>query len=117
MVEVKNLRLTFKAGEITNFTADEGQDAFADYLDANPALRHFRELAIGFNPKLVAPMDSDYIPYYGYGTGVVRLSLGNNQELGGAVKGKGVRWILFTDTTISTLTGDTITKDGKLGDF
>ena len=39
MVEVKNLRLTFKAGEITNFTADEGQDAFADYLDANPALR------------------------------------------------------------------------------
>jgi len=117
LVTVKNLTLTFTAGKITDFTADEGREAFEAYLNDNPALWHFREIGIGFNPKLTAPEDRSFMPYYGYGAGIVRLSLGNNQELGGSVTGKGVRWILFSNMTIITADGDTLMKDGKLSDF
>ncbi len=52
---------------------------------AGTAGRAFREFALGFNPLLAVPEREPWIPYYGYGAGVVRLSLGDNSELGGAV--------------------------------
>jgi len=67
---------------------------------ANPPLRHFREFALGMNPKLLRPAGSSWIPYYGYGAGVVRLSLGDNEELGGNVRGGTVRWFSFPDATV-----------------
>ncbi|MGH2628514.1 MAG: hypothetical protein ACRDHY_17900, partial [Anaerolineales bacterium] len=73
----------------------------------------FREIAIGFNPALRAPPGGQWLPYYGYGPGVVRLSLGNNTELGGTVTGAGVRWLFFTDATVSV--GDAVlVRDGRL---
>ena len=39
--------------------------------------------------------------YYGYGAGVVRLSLGDNSELGGDVTGGSVRWNFFVGTTVT----------------
>jgi len=68
---------------------------------ANPPLRHFREFALGMNPKLLRPAGSSWIPYYGYGAGVVRLSLGDNEELGGNVRGGTARWFFFRDATVS----------------
>jgi hypothetical protein len=58
--------------------------------------RRFREFALGFNALLAVPDETPWIPYYGYGAGVVRLSLGDNSELGGAVGGGYVRWNFFT---------------------
>jgi hypothetical protein len=58
---------------------------------AREAGRAFREFALGFNPLLAIPEHEDWIPYYGYGAGVVRLSLGDNSELGGEVGGGYVR--------------------------
>jgi len=49
------------------------------------------------------PEGSPWIPYYGYGAGVVRLSLGDNSELGGKV----------TDATVA-VDGKVWVKDGKL---
>ena len=49
----------------------------------------------------------------GYGDAVVRLSLGDNEEVGGAVRGGGVRWLFFPDTTV-TVGATTLVKDGKL---
>jgi len=43
----------------------------------------------------------------------VRLSLGNNEELGGAVRGEGVMGSLFADATI-TVAGRTHVKGGKV---
>ena len=43
---------------------------------------------------------SRLVPYYGYGAGVVRLSLGANEELGGNVRGGFVRWFFFTDASV-----------------
>ena len=62
---------------------------------------------------LAIPKKNPWIPYYGYGTGIVRLSLGDNSELGGNVKGGYVRWNFFTDATV--IVGDsTWVKAGKM---
>ncbi len=75
--------------------------------------RSFRELALGFNPELAVPAAAPWIPYYGYGAGVLRLSLGDNTELGGRVKGSYVRWNFFTDATV-TVGGTTWVRAGRL---
>ena len=80
---------------------------------AGNAGRAFREFALGFNPELAVPERSSWIPYYGYGAGVVRLSLGDNSELGGNVGGGYVRWNFFTDTTVS-IDGDVWVERGRL---
>ena len=59
------------------------------------------------------PSERHGFPYYGYGAGVVRLSLGDNSELGGAVGGGYVRWNFFTDLTV-TVNGQVWVKDGRL---
>ena len=80
---------------------------------AGAAGRRFREFALGFNPMLAVPDRRPWIPYYGYGAGVVRLSLGDNTELGGTISGGYVRWNFFTDVTVAA--GDTVwVRDGKL---
>ena len=59
------------------------------------------------------PDRNPWIPYYGYGAGIVRLSLGDNSELGGAVGGGYVRWNFFTDLTVEV--GDEVwVRDGEL---
>ncbi len=97
---VRGIRLQFERGVITRATAEENEAALREFLDSGSALKHFREFALGFNPKLVTPEDERWIAYYGYGAGVVRLSLGNNAELGGAVRGGGVWWFFFPDATV-----------------
>ena len=96
-------------------TADSGLDAAVAEMDgAGPAGRAFREFALGFNPELAIPLEGRrWIPYYGYGAGVVRLSLGDNTELGGAVGGGYVRWNFFTDATV-TVDGEVWVEDGRL---
>jgi len=110
---VEGLRLTFDKGKIAGITASSGRDAVdAELTRAGAAGRSFREFALGFNPLLAVPERSPWIPYYGYGAGVVRLSLGDNTELGGAVGGGYVRWNFFTDLTVTV--GDTTwVRDGK----
>jgi hypothetical protein len=113
--EVRGLRLKFDGGTVTDVSADVGVEAAVEEMDAaGPAGRAFREFALGFNPLLAVPSDGEpWIPYYGYGAGVVRLSLGDNTELGGAVGGGYVRWNFFTDATVS-VNGDTWVREGRL---
>ena len=111
--EVEGLVLEFVEGRIVELSADAGELAVREALEASPALNYFRELGIGFNPALTAPPGEPWIPYFGYGAGVVRLSLGNNGELGGSVTGDGVRWLFFPDATVRV--GETtIVRDGVL---
>jgi hypothetical protein len=111
---VEGLRITFERGRIVDVTADNGLDAAQAEIDGAPSIaRAFREFALGFNPLLAVPERSPWIPYYGYGDGVVRLSLGDNSELGGTVTGGYVRWNFFTDTTVM-LGDDVWVRDGRL---
>ncbi len=87
-------------GRITRIRAREGQEAVQQALTAGgESAYHFREFGLGFNPKL-SELKDGVIPYYGYGAGVVRLSLGNNEELGGDIHGSFVRWFFFPDATV-----------------
>lgn len=111
---VEGLRLHLERGTVTRVEAVGGREAVErEMASAGPAGRSFREFALGFNPLLAVPERSPWIPYYGYGAGVVRLSLGDNSELGGTVGGGYVRWNFFTDLTV-TVNGQVWVKDGRL---
>lgn len=100
---VNGLVLTIEAGRVTGVSADEGAEhAEAEMDRAGEVGRRFREFALGLNPALAVPEENPWIPYYGYGAGVVRLSLGDNSELGGDVVGATpyVRWNFFADATV-----------------
>lgn len=114
-VQVKGLEMGLQNGRIATFTAKEGKDGVEKELSsAGDAGRSFREFALGLNPQLAIPRAGErWIPYYGYGAGVVRLSLGDNSELGGAVRGNYVRWNFFTDATV-TVGGVPWVVNGKL---
>lgn len=107
------IRLTFTAGVVSNATAASGLEALQTFLTSAPAASHFRELCLGFNPKLQVPEGQTALPYYGYGDAVARLGLGDNEEVGGDVRGGGVRWLFFPNTTI-TVGDTTLVRDGKL---
>jgi hypothetical protein len=112
---VKGLVLIFAAGKVVEWTADSGQEAVAAiFQEEGQAAQSFREFALGMNPLLAIPDgEKPWIPYYGYGAGVVRLSLGDNTELGGTVTGGFVRWNFFSDATVRV--GEEVwVEEGKL---
>ena len=112
---VEGLVLTFARGEVTAIRATTGREAVERELaGGGSGARAFRELAVGFNPLLAMPAEGRrWIPYYGYGAGVIRLSLGDNTELGGNVGGGYVRWNFFTDATV-TVGSDIWVRGGQL---
>lgn len=112
-VEVKGIRFEFTAGVMTKFSAATNEDTLRRTLESATALKHFREFALGLNPKLITPPGKQWVPYYGYGAGAVRLGLGDNSELGGNVRGGAVRWLFFTDATV-TVGRDTLVRAGRL---
>jgi leucyl aminopeptidase (aminopeptidase T) len=112
---VSGLVMRFARGKVTSFDARSGRSGVEKELaGAGEAGRSFREFALGFNQLLAIPADNrNWIPYYGYGAGVVRLSLGDNTELGGAVGGGYVRWNFFVDATVRV--GDEVwVRDGRM---
>ena len=109
----RNVRLELAAGKVVKVDARDQTTVIESVLRNDPALAHFRELGVGFNAKLVIAPGSSTVPYYGYGAGVVRLSLGDNAELGGAVRGDSVAWHFFPDATV-TVGRRTLVKHGKL---
>jgi CheY-like chemotaxis protein len=100
-------------GDVKSTAVATGGEALQAFLASAPAASRFREFCLGFNPKLVVPAGETALPYYGYGDAVVRLSLGDNEEVGGSVRGGGVRWLFFPRTTV-TVGSTTLVKDGKL---
>jgi hypothetical protein len=111
---VKGIRLKFVEGKIAEVEVDDGmKNVFMELRALGDEAKMFREIAVGFNPLLSVPMDRAVIPYYGYGAGVVRVSLGDNSELGGKVTGGYVRWNLLVNATL--VVGDEVwIENGKL---
>jgi hypothetical protein len=110
--EGRNLMLRFVNGHLAI------QGVNADKIDeeltaAGGDARMFREFALGFNPELRVVPETPFIAYYGYGAGVVRLSLGDNEEMGGANRGGGVYWNFLHNATV-TAGSYTLVRDGKL---
>ena len=97
---VEGIRLRFEKGVVQEIQATKNEAALRSYLPAGSVLRRFREFAVGLNLDLLTPRGSDAVAYYGYGSGVVRLSLGDNTELGGNVRGGAVHWFFFPDAKV-----------------
>lgn len=111
--QVTDIRLEFERGVVTSARARTGNGALQAFLKSDPAASRFREFCLGFNSRLVVPTGESALPYYGYGSGVVRMSLGDNTELGGNVRGGVVRWLFFPDATVR-VGGEIIVRDGKM---
>jgi leucyl aminopeptidase (aminopeptidase T) len=110
----RNIQFAIEEGRITHVAAGENLAAVEAELQAGgDAARRFREFGLGFNHKLEAIEGSEVLPYFGYGAGVVRMSLGDNEELGGEVRGGYRRWFFFPDATVE-VDGETLVRDGKL---
>jgi leucyl aminopeptidase (aminopeptidase T) len=110
--EGRNLLLRFVDGRV----AIQGvqADSISEELSAAGGdARMFREFAVGFNSALKVPRECPFIAYYGYGAGVVRLSLGDNEEMGGANRGGGVYWNFLHNATV-TAGSRCLVKDGAL---
>jgi hypothetical protein len=108
----RNLMLQFVDGHVAI------QGVNADKIDreltaAGGDARMFREFALGFNPALQILPEAPFIAYYGYGAGVVRLSLGDNEEMGGANRGGGVYWNFLHNATV-TVGNHVLVNDGRL---
>jgi aminopeptidase len=110
---VTGIRLEFEQGKVVRAHAENGDEALQTFLKSAPGASQFREFGLGFNPRLVPPTGSPYLPYYGYGDAVVRLSLGDATEIGGAVRGGGVRWLFFPNTNV-TVGGKPLVSKGRL---
>ena len=111
---VRNATVIYEDGRIVGVRADEGEEHLRAEIDNAPDdAKWFREFALGFNPLLSMDVTKTWIGYYGYGAGIVRLGIGNNGELGGAVSGRYFRWRdLLTDCNV-TIDGEVWLKDGK----
>lgn len=112
--DVKGLVLTFKKGKISDIKATEGADAVKAVLEPYKDKYLLRELGVGFNPMLAITPENQRILHYGYGSGIVRLSLGNSAELGGAVDVDFVS-IWFYPTATVTVGKEVWVKEGSLG--
>ena len=72
------------------------------------------ELNLGVNPALrMLPGLDEVIPYYGYGAGVLRISLGDNQESGGPNQSSFQQWLFLTNATLKA-NGRVVVLDGAL---
>jgi L-aminopeptidase/D-esterase-like protein len=108
-----DVRLIVTSGVVTASSAATGEAAVRSFLASAPGASRFREFALGFNSRLTIPPGDTALPYYGYGAGMVRMSLGDNSELGGNVRGGGIRWLFFPDATVIAA-GEPVVKGGSL---
>ncbi len=113
--KVGTLVYTFDDGRIT---AVESQH-HNDYVQAMWAIQsgdkdRIGEFNLGVNPILtLLPEYPAAVPYFGYGDGVIRLSLGDNQESGGSNISSYHHWLFLTNATVKA-DGKTLVERGTL---
>lgn len=102
--EIRELKLTFKAGKLTAMTADSGLDRLqAVYKAHGDGKEAFGAIDVGINPGVQLPKGSKLVSFVADGT--VTVALGNNTWAGGEV---GIPFGLNCH-----LSGCTLTVNGK----
>ena len=112
--QVGSARLEFSENRITRLTSERhGAWLEAVWRTQSGDRDRFGEFNVGVNPKLAVLPGLPAIPYYGYGAGVVRVSVGDNAESGGPYRSSYHQWFFLTDATIRA-NGRLIIEHGRL---
>lgn len=111
---VGTLRVEFRGGHIKTFTSDHHAGVVAALWEQETGDRDLiGEFNVGTSPALKPQPGIAEIPYFGYGDGVLRVSLGDNSESGGKNRSTFHHWLFLTDATV-TADGRTIVDRGTL---
>lgn len=103
---VGTMTFEFKDDRIVKFETQYHRE----WVDAMWALEtgtkdRIGEFIIGFNPaleRLPGHADDGLLPYFGFGSGIVRFSMGNNVESGGTNDSSFLHnWLFLTDATVT----------------
>ncbi len=112
--QVGSLRLELRRDRITRITS-EHHSAWVEAswgTDTGDKDR-IGEFNVGVSPALRMIPGISYVPYYGYGDGIIRLSLGDNMESGGKNRSSYHHWLFLTDATV-TANGRPVIERGAL---
>ena len=104
----------FKDGKMQNFKAAKNGECFVSTMAPYDGPKDmFAQFSIGLNPemKVIEDGDADFRP--GFGEGVVYITVGDNQLLGGKNKTQASWWFPILDSTV-TVDGKVILKGGKI---
>lgn len=112
-IDSNELILEFIDGQVVDIRGKNAHEINRALTAAGGAARIFREFGLGCNPALRINPNQPYIGYYGYGAGIVRLSLGDNLEMGGNNRGGGVYWNFLTNATVK-VGPTTLVEKGEL---
>lgn len=109
------LQATFSKGRLTKLESKRGADTIvATWQKATGDKTLAGEFVIGTNPELPGVLPSGFMPYYGYGAGVVRIAIGDNWESGGKNRSSNGEILMFLPDATVTANGTVLIKDGKL---
>jgi hypothetical protein len=108
------LRLVFDKGRIRHLeTAGEQAKLDRAWAAESGDKDRLGELVLGCNPLLTPVKGTAFRPYYGFGDGVIRLTIGENIESGGQNRASLHRWLFLLDGTIAA-GGRPLVQEGKL---
>lgn len=111
------LAATFKDGRVTALESRRGAEAIVKrWNEATGDKALPAELVISTNPALPAVMEGGFMPYYGYGAGIVRVAIGDNWESGGSNRSPQGEMLFFMDKATVVANGKTLVRDGGLVD-
>ena len=111
-VAIENLQLSFKNGQMTKFSAAEGEEMLENFFDASsPKLKQLSVLDIGINPHSRSPSGSTY--YSWEMGGMVTLGMGNNIWAGGDNDSTEAMGFHLPSTTVA-INGMTVVDEGEL---
>jgi leucyl aminopeptidase (aminopeptidase T) len=112
--EVGRLRIEFRRDRITRITSEHHRAWVEAVWGTETGDRdRIGEFNLGVSPALRMIPGVSYIPYYGYGAGIIRLSLGDNAESGGRNRSSYHHWLFLTDATVKA-NGRPIIEQGEL---
>jgi aminopeptidase len=106
-VTVTGVTLTFRDGEVTQFSAERGEDYLRAALDTDPGARFLGELGIGTNIGIDRP--TGHILLDEKMAGTVHLALGRSYPETGGTNASALHWDLICDLR----DGGQISADGE----
>jgi hypothetical protein len=112
----EGVTIEFGRGRAVRLASRKNEDGFrAEWQGVGGDVDKVGEIVIGTNPLLVGTTPSGELPYFGYGAGYLRVSLGENWESGGTNRSPLSRplWFLLEHASLDAGTRPLI-RDGRL---